>query len=51
MPGVQGEMAARTPTVSWFRRENEVGKVTDRPHREEIDLEIDEALIVAFYTR
>ncbi|MDC4226461.1 MAG: hypothetical protein MPW15_19990 [Candidatus Manganitrophus sp.] len=27
------------------------GEVTDRPHREEIDLDINEALIVAFYTR
>lgn len=51
MPEVQDEMAARQPTVSWLRRENGGGEVTDRPHREEIDLEIDEALIVAFYTR
>lgn len=51
MPEVQEEMTTRQPTVSWLRRENGGGEVTDRPHREEIDLEIDEALIVAFYTR
>lgn len=51
MPEVQDEMAARTPTVLWLRRENGGGEVIDRPHREEIDLDINESLIVAFYTR
>lgn len=51
MPEVQEEMQARQPTVSWLRRDQREGEVTDRPHREEIDLDINEALIVAFYTR
>jgi small subunit ribosomal protein S4 len=51
MPEVQDEMAARHPTVSWLRRKNGGGAVTDRPRREEIELDIDESLIVAFYTR
>lgn len=51
MPVVQEEMAARRPTVSWLRREDGAGEVVDRPRREEIDFDVDEALIVAFYTR
>lgn len=51
MPEVQDELAARRPTVSWLRSEDGGGEVVDRPHREEIDLDINEALIVAFYTR
>ncbi|TAK06474.1 MAG: 30S ribosomal protein S4 [Candidatus Manganitrophaceae bacterium] len=51
MPEVQEEMEARRPTVSWLRRDQEGGEVVDRPHREEIDLDINESLIVAFYTR
>lgn len=51
MPEVQEEMEARQPTVSWLRRDKGGGEVIDRPRRDEIDLEINESLIVAFYTR
>jgi len=51
MPEVEEEMEARTPTVSWLRRTGQGGEIIDRPRREEIDLDINEALIVAFYTR
>jgi small subunit ribosomal protein S4 len=51
MPDVQEEMKLRGPTVSWLRRTDGGGEVTDRPHRNEIEIEIDESLIVAFYSR
>lgn len=51
MPVVQEELASRQPTVSWLRRVETAGEVIGRPRREEIDFDVDESLIVAFYTR
>ncbi|HLG22621.1 MAG TPA: 30S ribosomal protein S4 [Candidatus Manganitrophaceae bacterium] len=51
IPGVEDEMKTRGPTVSWLQREDAVGVVKDRPVRGEIEHDIDESLIVAFYTR
>jgi small subunit ribosomal protein S4 len=51
MPDIQEEMKLRGPTVSWLRRIEEGGEVTDSPHRDEIEFDINESLIVAFYSR
>lgn len=51
IPDVQEEIASRGPTVSWLRRANGRGEVVDLPHRNEIEFDIDELLIVAFYSR
>lgn len=48
---IQTEMEHRRPTVSWLRRTNGAGEITGMPNRDEIGPEIDEALVVAFYSR
>lgn len=50
-PAVQFEMETRKPAVSWLVRENGTGKITALPDRDEIEAEIDESLVVAFYSR
>lgn len=51
IPDVQDELKAQRPRLSWLVREGTQGRVTGRPVREEIAMEIDEALIVEFYSR
>lgn len=51
IPDVQAEMEWRHPTVSWLRRDDGNGEVTALPSRDEVDPEINEALVVEFYSR
>ncbi len=51
IPEVQGELKAYRPPLSWLSREGTTGMVTGLPVRDEIGQEIDEALIVEFYSR
>ncbi len=41
----------RAPGVSWLERSDGTGRVTGQPNRDEVAPEIDESLIVAFYSR
>jgi small subunit ribosomal protein S4 len=51
IPDVQDELKAHRPTLSWLVREDTTGKITAVPSRDEIGMEIDESLIVEFYSR
>jgi small subunit ribosomal protein S4 len=51
IPEVQDELKAHRPQLSWFVREGSTGRITGAPVRDEIGLEIDESLIVEFYSR
>ncbi len=51
IPEVQDEMKAHRPALSWLRRENGNGVVIALPSRDEIGVEINDALIVEFYSR
>jgi small subunit ribosomal protein S4 len=51
IPDVQAEVEYRRPTVSWLRRTNNSGEMTGMPNRDEIGPEVDESLVVAFYSR
>jgi small subunit ribosomal protein S4 len=51
IPEVQDELKAHRPVLSWLAREGVVGRVTAVPVRDEIGMEIDESLIVEFYSR
>ncbi len=51
IPEVQDELKAHRSALSWLVREDTTGKVTGSPPREEIGMEIDESLIVEFYSR
>ena len=51
IPDVQFEMQARQPSLSWLSRTDGVGRMTGPPHRAEIDADINESLIVEFYSR
>lgn len=51
IPEVQDEMKAHRPVLSWLTREDGTGKITALPNRDEIGVEINEALIVEFYSR
>lgn len=51
IPEVQDELKAHRGPVSWLARQDTTGKVTGFPVRDEIGMEIDESLIVEFYSR
>jgi small subunit ribosomal protein S4 len=51
MPEVRDELKAHRPQLSWLVREGTIGRVTGIPVRDEIGIEIDESLIVEFYSR
>jgi small subunit ribosomal protein S4 len=51
LPDVVDEMKAHRPALSWLSRENGAGKVTALPVRDEIAQDVNEALIVEFYSR
>jgi small subunit ribosomal protein S4 len=51
MPTVVEELAARRPVPRWLERQDTTGRVLQLPSREDVDIPINEALIVAFYSR
>jgi small subunit ribosomal protein S4 len=51
LPDVQDELKAHRPTLSWLAREGTVGRMTAMPSRDEIGAEINESLIIEFYSR
>lgn len=51
VPDVQDLMAHPPQVPGWLERENGVGRVVREPAREEIDQDIEEQLIVEFYSR
>lgn len=51
IPEVQDELKSHRPSLSWLSREGTTGKVTGSPVRDEVGMEIDESLIVEFYSR
>jgi small subunit ribosomal protein S4 len=51
MPTVVEELNAGRPVPPWLAREGTTGRVLRLPAREEIDTPVDEAQIVAFYSR
>jgi small subunit ribosomal protein S4 len=51
IPDVQDALKAHQPQLSWLFREGTLGRITGTPVREEIGMDIDESLIVEFYSR
>ncbi|OGW48078.1 MAG: 30S ribosomal protein S4 [Nitrospirae bacterium GWC2_57_9] len=51
IPEVQDELKAHRNPVAWLTREGTTGKVIGLPNRDEVGMEIDESLIVEFYSR
>lgn len=51
IPEVQDELKAHRPQFSWLVREGTTGMITGLPSRDEIGMEIDETLVVEFYSR
>jgi small subunit ribosomal protein S4 len=51
IPEVRDEMKVYRPPLSWLVRDDAAGKITALPGRDEIGMEIDESLIVEFYSR
>jgi small subunit ribosomal protein S4 len=51
IPEVQDELKAHRPALSWLVREGGIGRITGLPVRDEVGMEIDESLIVEFYSR
>ncbi|HEX8948577.1 MAG TPA: 30S ribosomal protein S4 [Dissulfurispiraceae bacterium] len=51
IPGLREEMEIRKPTVTWLNRSDGAGEMTALPNRDEVDGEIDESLVVGFYSR
>jgi small subunit ribosomal protein S4 len=51
IPEVQDELKAIRPVLSWMSRQDTTGRITGMPNRDEIGMEIDETLIVEFYSR
>lgn len=51
IPEVQDELKSHRPALSWLAREGTQGRIAGVPNREEIGMEIDESLIVEFYSR
>lgn len=51
IPEVQDELKAHRPALSWLSRQDTTGKITGFPVRDEVGVEIDESLIVEFYSR
>lgn len=51
IPEVQEELKVHRAALSWLSREGTTGRVTGLPVRDEIEMDIDEALIVEFYSR
>ena len=50
-PDVVDELKAIRPALSWLKRDGAAGVVTGMPNRDEIGQEIDESLIIEFYSR
>lgn len=50
-PDVVDELKAVRPALSWLRRDGTTGVMTGLPNRDEIGQEIDESLIIEFYSR
>jgi len=44
-------LKAHRPSLSWLVREDSTGKITAIPGRDEIGMDIDESLVVEFYSR
>jgi len=52
IPAVAKMLADKNPHLpSWLERKGPVGKVKKIPQREEIETDIDESLIVEYYSR
>jgi small subunit ribosomal protein S4 len=51
IPDVVDELKAHRPALSWLRRDESSGVMTGLPSRDEIGQEIDESLIIEFYSR
>jgi len=51
MPGVIEELESGRPLPRWLERDGTTGRVVGLPSREDVDVPVDEALIVAFYSR
>jgi hypothetical protein len=51
MPVVVEELASNRPVPRWLERDGMIGQVVDYPHREDLDVRVDENLIVTFYAR
>jgi small subunit ribosomal protein S4 len=50
-PDVVDELKAIRPVLSWLKRDGAAGVMTGLPNRDEIGQEIDESLIIEFYSR
>lgn len=48
---VQDELKAHRPQLSWLVREGTTGTISGLPSRDEVGMEIDESLVVEFYSR
>jgi small subunit ribosomal protein S4 len=51
IPHVQEEMESNRPLPSWLSRDGHTGRVVGLPRREDMDADIQEALVVEFYAR
>jgi small subunit ribosomal protein S4 len=51
MPVVIEEMGAGRPVPAWLDRKGTEGRVVGLPQRSDVDIPVDEALIVTFYSR
>lgn len=51
IPAVSESMEQSAGVASWLQRKSGVGKVTGLPERDHIDIDINENLIVEFYSR
>ena len=51
IPDVQEQIEIPPPMPAWLERKDGGGRVLRDPMREEVDLDIDERLIVEFYSR
>ena len=51
MPAVIEELESGRPLPRWLARDGTTGRVLALPSREDVDVPVDEALIVAFYSR
>jgi small subunit ribosomal protein S4 len=51
IPDVQDELKTHRPSLSWLVRKDSAGTIRAIPGRDEIGMEIDESLIVEFYSR
>jgi small subunit ribosomal protein S4 len=51
MPTVIEELGAGRPVPEWLSRDGTTGRVVRLPQRRDVDVPVDEALIVTFYSR